>query len=254
VGTRRVGGGAVSRFSVQLCLAGVLLLQTASVRAYDGVDSFLLPAIEGGGGGRFFTGSRRDGQTCAVCHTSSYPASAVEVSGLPRAGYLPGRIYELDVYWPVTGGVGSAAILEMTSHWTSAPAGELLLPPADELGEGELCRGRPALERRQTPDRSLLALELCSTDRMHFFWKAPDTSVGPVWLDMAMLIADGDGSHAGDLTGSARRFIPAANAPIESASVQQGCAVAGRAPGASLLWVGLLLFLRRRRARGGPPG
>jgi hypothetical protein len=179
-----------------------------------------------------------------------YPAPEIEVAGLPAAGYLPGRIYELDVYWAVTGGVGSAAMLEMTSHWTDAPAGELLIPPTAELGEAEICRGRAALEARRTSDRSLLTLELCPTDRMHFFWRAPETAVGPVWLDVAMIIADGDGGHQGDIAGEARRFIPAANAPLESASVQQGCGVASGSPRGSLVSLSLLSLLLWRRRRG----
>lgn len=232
-----------------LVAIGVALMACPSVPAlaFDGVESFHLPVVEGGGGERFFTGSKRDGHTCGVCHVSEYPDAEVEVSGLPRAGYLEGHVYELDVYWPVEGGVGSAAMLEMTSHWTGEPVGRMELPSTVNLTESELCRGRPALEADEAEGRSLLSLSLCPTDRMHFFWTAPSSTTGPVWLDVAMVTVDGDGTHGGDVVGSASRFVAPANAPVESASVQQGCSTVGAMPRGGFAVFALLACLLWRR-------
>ncbi|HYJ08118.1 MAG TPA: DUF2271 domain-containing protein [Polyangiaceae bacterium] len=58
-----------------------------------------LPA-EGGGGGRYFTGSPADGYGCGSCHTGqgSFP---IAITGLPVDGYVPGKPYVVRVSWPL---------------------------------------------------------------------------------------------------------------------------------------------------------
>lgn len=69
----------------------------APVQAFGGLGAFKSKAIEGGGGGRYFTGSRRDGFTCGVCHKSD-SFFGLEVQGLD-ASIEPGKRYTLKISW-----------------------------------------------------------------------------------------------------------------------------------------------------------
>ncbi|MDH5491165.1 MAG: hypothetical protein OEY14_04370 [Myxococcales bacterium] len=219
-----------------LLLALSLLLQARAARAYDGIASFGAPAIEGGGGGRYFTGSIRDGHACGVCHLEPGARAPLEgpeirVAGLPSAGYLPGRTYELDVYWTPGAGVGAAASLELLSSWTAESVGSMSLPPPAELSAGEFCAGRPATSLFEAePTRTLAILELCTVSRMRLRWTAPTAPSGPVWLSVAVVHADGDGLPGGDAVSERRLFVPVANSPVESSSVQLGCSLVRGAP------------------------
>jgi hypothetical protein len=69
--------------------------------AYADPLYFAKPAAEGGGEGRWFTGSPADGYGCGVCHTPNQ-AEKLVVEGLPKNGYVPGKDYYIRIAWPVT--------------------------------------------------------------------------------------------------------------------------------------------------------
>lgn len=81
------------------------LLALACVRtahAFSAPEAFHAPANEGGGGGRWFSGSPAEGYACDVCHTPEPKQTqfGLRVSGLPSAGYVAGTSYDLTLEWP----------------------------------------------------------------------------------------------------------------------------------------------------------
>jgi hypothetical protein len=62
---------------------------------------FAKSADEGGGGGRWFTGSPADGYGCGVCHLPNQ-AEKLVVEGLPKNGYVPDKDYYIRIAWPET--------------------------------------------------------------------------------------------------------------------------------------------------------
>lgn len=77
--------------------AGMMRVGMSPVHAFDSSDGFKEPSARGGGDGRYFTGSLRDGFTCGVCHQSK-TYFKIEVTGLDDA-IKPGKTYELKVEW-----------------------------------------------------------------------------------------------------------------------------------------------------------
>lgn len=73
-----------------------------SAHAFNGTGSFGLATMpNGGGGGRFFTGSPRDGFTCEVCHRPKEGHNRsleLRVKGLSEP-IVPGKTYRLTIEW-----------------------------------------------------------------------------------------------------------------------------------------------------------
>jgi len=91
---------------VERSISLVVLLACASIaggaRAYSTPDVFIQPPGEGGGGGRWFTGSPAEGYSCTVCHSSAsgqreFP---LYVTGLPLEGYTLAGAREVVLSWP----------------------------------------------------------------------------------------------------------------------------------------------------------
>ncbi|MEY4512567.1 MAG: hypothetical protein RLZZ450_4689 [Pseudomonadota bacterium] len=231
----------------------VLAVPTGSYAFYDPAD-FAAPALEGGGGGRFFTGSPADGQTCSTCHSGGQPPG-VDVAGLP-ARYVPGATYELAVTWsPALGDVG--ATLEVTDEH-GGPAGTLALPPAYAVRDDELCEPHSqrllATKLMHTVDgRAIAGAGVCGASAVRVQWTAPKANVGLVWLAGSVVVSNQKGDVGGDGVTSFVNSVP----PFGSASAEamnHGCSAAPSARSASLpsfagvLALGLLL-LRGRRSR-----
>jgi hypothetical protein len=53
-----------------------------AAHAYSELERFGEPAVDGGGGGRYFTGAPTDGYSCHVCTTTSRAAG--DVTGCPH--------------------------------------------------------------------------------------------------------------------------------------------------------------------------
>ena len=226
----------------------LVLLVPLDVRAFDGPPSFEAPALASGGGGRFFTGSATDGYACSVCHDGG-EGPVVQLAGIPRAGYLPGRVYEFDFYWRPSGAVSASGVLEILGAFSLADAGRITVPPAADLIAEELCGGRPAVHIVSTADgRQLGFLDNCPVQRMHVFWTAPDPAVGPVSLNAAFVFANGDGLAVGDPARRIVRLVPEANAPVEAAVVEAACSAAPASPRGvpgQVIVVLLIVVLRR---------
>lgn len=217
-------------FVIFLGLATALAAATAA--AYSSPALYTAdPARTGGAGGRVFSGSPADGYTCAVCHTGD-PPPAPELRGWSGGAYEPGATYQLEIAWPEEH-VGLA--LEATDR-SGSPLGTLRLPPSDGLLPDERCAGgsRAAQQIELTDERAAVAVGDCGAHLLRVQWTAPPEHV-PGALHVAAVVADGDGTPAGD--GAAVRALPLG--PAEPAGCAVGCGGAG-------LWL-LLLFSRRRR-------
>ncbi|HEY8429556.1 MAG TPA: hypothetical protein VIL20_14325, partial [Sandaracinaceae bacterium] len=97
------------RWAARLALVALALALPGRASAFRLAETYPKPAIEGGGGERWFTGSASDGHTCVVCHRGA-PAPEVELTGLPERGYVPGETYELELVLPEATTAG--AVLE----------------------------------------------------------------------------------------------------------------------------------------------
>lgn len=90
----------VCAVAVALALAGGLV--PARARAYSTPDAYIERASQGGGGGRWFSGSPADGYGCSVCHSSAAGQRVfpLYVAGLPASGYALAGSQEIVLSWP----------------------------------------------------------------------------------------------------------------------------------------------------------
>ncbi len=231
---------------------GLVAASAPAAHAFPDIDSFGASVNDGGGGGRYFTGSLRDGLTCAVCHIDGTPPQ-VDVQGLPPDGYVPGTTYDIDIRWPPTAPPASTgAMLEMLS-WQGVAGGDVHLPPAsgDEQCMGG---GLPPTERLDLSDgRTVIHVVNCGENGVHFQWTAPDKAAGPVWLNAAIVTGNGDNRYGGDGVTTVAKLVPIQGTPAEASVVASSCSVAGPGstpPIASFLGLVLLLLALALRRRG----
>lgn len=228
-----------------------------SAHAYSDPTTFSTGVAEGGGGGRWFTGSPGDGYTCGVCHSGGV-RTQLTIAGLPIDGYSPGASYEVIVDWPdAVLHVGMAA--EVTDE-SGRSAGTIQLPEGGTLDDREKCEpfgaGIPAsftnvlAPTPTAPERTVVNVADCGARRMRFLWTAPTEPRGQLWLSGALVSADGSHDVHGDgVTDFARPITAHGGQPI--ASTVGGCSVVGAPPGMGLIaWITLAIgwmFGRSRR-------
>ena len=134
----------------------------AVARAFSSPEAYPEAAIDGGGGGRWFTGSAAEGFGCGVCHSAApgqrhFP---LYVSGLPAAGYEPRARYEILLSWP-----------EFTQRWLqlrpnpAAPANALLPVPAIGLTAEFIAESGKASGTLEVSTASAAGAELCEQTR-----------------------------------------------------------------------------------------
>lgn len=242
---------------VWLLLAAVgVLLVPAPAKAFREAESFVDSPTAGGGGRRYFTGSRSDGLTCAVCHTGESEVVPV-LEGLPDAveGYLPGQVYDFEVLLPQA--ADTAAVAFEVTDVRGRGAGVLELFPDALLTNDDRCAQTgpetPAfaahlLEAPQT--RRVATTDACGAERLRVRWTAPAAGAGAVWVHLAGVEGDGSADPSGDATFVRSQLVPAFGDPTLTAFVG-GCAVAEgpSRPFALLFGVGVLLRWTRRRRR-----
>lgn len=245
-----------------IAVAALLALASPGrARAFSTSETFDTPVVgadgpSGGGGGRRFTGSIRDGYTCAVCH---HDATAAEwtVEGLPLDGYTPRAEYEITVSWPP----GSLALsaLELVGADGSA-AGTLALPDEATLADDERCPSGSAAGRlvEAEPRRTVLTHACTTASRLRAIWTAPgvageDDAGGVVSVHAVTVRGNGSADPLGDAFASRRELLRPAGAPAPEISVGEGgaCAAGGEgrgwpAPIALVLLASLARLARRR--------
>ncbi len=228
---------------VTLGAGGSVLGRSAPAAAYSEPALFEADAVVyGGGGGRFFTGSPRDGFTCEVCHTDASPLE-LQLDGLPPRRYEPGAFYIFEVSWPQD--QRATIVSEMVGPEGDA-IGELTVPPPESRTPADLCLGggfAPTIT--ETPDgRVVASTPACGASRMRLGWRAPDEVIEDAWLHVAAVAGDGSEDPYGDAIDVIAR-------PLSRRSeATSGCRLGDADRAHPLLALALLLALvgaRRRR-------
>jgi hypothetical protein len=245
-----------------------LALQPRAAQAYSSFADYARSIEEGGGGGKFFTGTPADGYTCDVCHSGGESMS-LDVIGLPEAGYVPGQSYEIAFRWAVphvalmaelTDMLGTSAgtiALVPYAQWTDAEkCAQDAFPAADVCRAGAAagcCRDLdPTRDACSFPDeRSLFWMLECGAQAARVRWTAPLQPVD-VWFSASMLSSNAGNDALGDgVTLLRRRLVPQGKS-IERTGALGSCHVApGRSAAfawlAGLFAAAALGCLRRRR-------
>lgn len=218
----------VARCALFASLAGTLwcvltCAWVASALAFSEPDSYLDEPENGGGGGRWFTGSPAEGYGCGVCHTGSaeqaqYPLRS---EGFPTAGYVPGQTYELRMFWPefsareqqipsvmgaeppsmgliaefvAESGIGSG-MLEVTRKGAlpdelctfppnSASSIIYHIVPGADPAEVSRC------EANSVGERCVVAVKSCGARELRVRWTAPPQAQDSVWFSAGFVATD----------------------------------------------------------------
>jgi len=207
---------------------------------------FAEPVHTGGGGGRFFTGSPRDGFGCEVCHQGA-DAPVIDVQGLGD-GYEPGLTFTLQMTWPQE--ARDIGLIGEVVDANGDTVGTLATPPDDLIEDVERCAGGNLAVRvvDAEDDRQLFGVPACGASALRVQWTAPDEDVGPVWFHVGAVGSDASDDAEGDGVWMWARELTSPAGPIET----EGCHVGAPTRGAG--WCMLLLvalFARRRRTTHG---
>lgn len=156
------------------------------------------PVGDGGGGGRYFTGSLRDGFACDVCHVGG-AGPAVKFTGMPIGAYEPGAVYTFDLLVDP----GELMRVALTSEVVDAEGvalGSLSLAPKALLTDEERCAGGGhGGSLFDTEDgRQVVALQDCLAKRLRYQWTAPAAGRGAAFVHVAAVAADGEGTPEAD--------------------------------------------------------
>jgi hypothetical protein len=232
-------------------LAGLsMLMLTVSAApsralAFSDPERFTAPTHEGGGGGRFFTGSWADGFTCAVCHRGG-SAPAVEIAGLPHAGFSPGQIVEAELTFG-SGPGNHALALEIVDGAGRDLGLELL--PEDQISITERCGAAQGARRAsyisQVGARRVLGMEACEARAVRFRFRTPQTDRAIVVA--TALASDNSATIEGDGVTEIAQLLY--QNPSAARAADSGCnASSGRAGHTSLALL-LLAALCTYRSR-----
>lgn len=237
--------------------------------AFDNFAAFEEPVTDGGGGGRFFTGSPLDGYTCAVCHFGGAPLEGVSVEITPLTtefepledGYREGQQYEILVQLPLNT-ANSAAMLELVSEAGEAGGVIELRNPSAQSAE-DMCTldfRNPDdgddliaahLATPEDPPRQIAGVDNCGAEQLRVTWTAPATTTGPIWLNVGVVGATGDADQlsrpSGDFAWTYGVIIAPFGAAPEAGRVESGCAVSPTGGGSAFWLLAVVAALRRRR-------
>jgi len=244
-----------------LVVLGLLGL-AGQAHAYTEPRTYLRPAAEGGGGGRFFTGSPAEGYACGVCHISEQRAQ-LELRGLPESGYVPGVTYDLRLTWPEfakraeqlrardEGPPSMSLVTELVAE-SGEGSGVLEIPGGRLATKDELCtlpegqQGavlfalRPGVETAESGtrceasklgQRCVAAVLSCGVRELHLKWTAPKTWQGAIWLSAGLVTTEAvSGDPTGDAVNELKRVVlPAASESERYQSELRGGCAAGPA-------------------------
>jgi len=218
----------------------------ATARAFSEPRSYVDDPGEGGGGGRWFTGSPADGYGCSVCHGGRAPVP-LYVDGLPPAGYVPGMAYDVRLSWPEftalettirqTPGAGPASMslvaefvtetgngsgtVEIASLETTTPGERCVFP--EDTSALHLYSVKPGTDVKEEAtrceatlleERCLLAVSDCGAQEFRFRWTAPPLWQRSIWFSTGLVATDRstDTPDADAVTEISFPLIPAASA------------------------------------------
>lgn len=222
-------------------------LLVAFVLGYSSPSSYAQPVIpEGGGGGRWFTGSPADGFDCSVCHADG-PRIEIGIQGLPVDGWIPGQSYELWIDWADP--AAHVSLLVEFARANGGGIGQLELAPQDSLLPEERCGGGPRAAKLHPleHDRTIASLGDCGASLLRMKWTAPAQADEDAWLFLASVNADASDDPTGDGVMVERIRLPGPASPPP-----EGCAITDtpRTPvGLALLGLFALALVRPRIGR-----
>lgn len=200
----------------------------------DGVD-------KGGGGGRYFTGSRADGYACNVCHEGG-PTPTFIVDGIPDEP-VAGTRYDLVVHWPDPE-TPHALQLELVGAGGGHPS-VTVTPPA-MLPAGSRCEqkidGAPAVYTFDVGVRRIVGVEDCGAAMVALSFIATG---GPIELSIGGITSDNSGTVDGDGSYELRTVIGQKLA----ATGGGGCSTGGESTGWLATLLAAVMAARGRRAR-----
>lgn len=222
-------------------------LLVVALLGYSSPNSYAQPVIpEGGGGGRWFTGSPADGFDCSVCHAGGEPLE-LDIVGLPVEGWSPGLTYELRIGW-----VDPEAHVSLLAEFARADGsgvGQVALAPEDLLLPEERCGGGPRAAKLHAldQDRQITSLGDCGAKLLRVQWTAPAQADEDAWLFVAGVHADASDDPRGDgvMVERIRLPGPASRGP-------EGCSIVETSRsdlGFALLGLLALGMVRPRRGR-----
>jgi len=276
----RTGHGVVVTRGRVVCrwLAGALalaaLLSPLGARAFTEPRTYFGDPREGGGGGRWFTGSPAEGHGCSVCHTGPAPETVV-LEGLPEDGYVPGEQYDVRIAWPAfaaradalradgEGPPGMGLVAELVAE-TGYGTGAIEIASAEQAEDDELCvlpegataallfgvrPGEPTVEEGThciadgLGQRCLATVLSCGARELRFRWTAPDEAQGAIWLSAGFVATEhAEGTAENDAVTELSVVLRPADArdtPYET-ELHQACGVAGgvgeRRAGQPIAW------------------
>ena len=209
--------------------------------------------LNGGGGGRFFTGSPLDAYSCAVCHQGGVPPK-VTLSGLPKS-FEPGTTYDIVLSW-TTPTAPHGLNLEVVDVEGRA-AGELALPATADLTADDRCtftddpifKGKQASYLVQRGTRTIVGVRPCGARSLHFSFTAPDAA--KVALTASVVRSDDSKDVQGDGVVELRQISYRGNEFAQLVS-GAGCGVLAKVRWGLPWWSMLLILVGlvvRRRAR-----
>jgi hypothetical protein len=231
---------------------GLLLLAASAhpalALAFADAELFALPVVEGGGGGRFFTGSSSDGYACGVCHLGGAKPS-LQLTGLPEREFVPGAVFDVELAWGATGAPHALSLEFVTP--SGEAAGTIVLPDPNGLEAADRCdamhESAPAAQLiAESAPRQVLWVDDCGAQRVRFRYVAPN--VLRLMFAASVVRTDGSEKPEGDGVSELRRDL----ALVGTTTPDDGCRVAPRGNAAqvsalSVACAALLLWRRRRR-------
>ncbi|MEM6291911.1 MAG: hypothetical protein AAGA54_11620 [Myxococcota bacterium] len=200
------------------------------------------PVTEGGGGGRFFTGSHGDAFGCVSCHPAEGTVGLV-LDGLPEA-YQPGSTYTVTVTWP-----DEPRPVSVVAEWVDDDGfgvGRTRLAPESILEDEDRCASgsvAPALYDAED-ERTVIGMPACGATQLRLQWTAPEADVGTVAFHLGAVGSDDSEDPSGDAVEQRSVNVAGPDAAAE------GCSTGGRSTHLSLLLLLLGLRLRRNVTRG----
>jgi hypothetical protein len=217
-----------------------IALTPVTAHAYSDPAMFGDPVEEGGGGGRYFTGSRAEKYSCSVCHQGG-EAPRFVIDPLP-AVLEEGTRYSLVIHWSDPESPQGLQ-LELATATGADPAVTIPAPaalPATSRCEGS-ATGLPAIYSVDIGigSRRVVGVEDCGASRVEVSFVATGN---PIEVSIGGVRSNEDGTPNGDGVFDERFIL----SPAFHAS-GGGCAVGGDS--FSVVPFVAWLLLRRRRSR-----
>ncbi|MEM9191397.1 MAG: hypothetical protein AAGF12_19655 [Myxococcota bacterium] len=233
----------IRRLVILHVLVVLLAWAPMTASAYQDPLRFGSDTLEGGAGGRQFTGSPADGFTCAVCHGAA--PGGLELLD-PIEPFAPDQSQTIGFFWPTA--QNSAAVAVEITDEAGNPVGTLDFPP-NPVPE-ELCPGGfPATTLSTVGGRPVAYSLPCGNELMRIVWTPPPEG-GSAWLFASAVLPNGDGTPVGDAVATISRPLSEAGAPPVERSVANGaCSAGGELPGSGAIFALVLWVLGRRRVR-----